>query len=252
MSAESVCFEGCSFGYRRNRTVIEALDFGFPAGRSVFLGPNGAGKSTVLGLAASALQPRSGSVRLGELSPRRGRDLKAYRQKVAWMPQQIDCVPGLTAREQVAYVGWLKGMSRAEAWSRAVDALRRVELEDHQDRKVSELSGGQKRRVGVAQSLVHGAEVLLLDEPTAGMDPRQRRVFHEVLGALPEEVSVVLSTHDVADLDEIYDNVVVLNAGTIRFSGPVKQFLAHASADAAPGRRAESAYDSIVGGVPAC
>lgn len=252
MSAASVCFEGCSFGYRRNRMVIKDLSFSFPAGRTVFLGPNGAGKSTVLGLGATALRPRSGAVRLGQLSPRRGKDLKVYRQKVAWMPQQIDCVPGLTAREQVAYVGWLKGLSRAQAWDRAVEALRRVEMQDHQDRKVSELSGGQMRRVGVAQSLVHGAQVLLLDEPTAGMDPRQRRVFHEVLGALPRDVSVVLSTHDVADLDEIYDHVVVLNTGMIRFCGPVKDFLAQASADAAAGRRAESAYDKVVGGVGAC
>ncbi|MDW8806195.1 ATP-binding cassette domain-containing protein [Streptomyces scabiei] len=252
MSAASVRFEGCSFAYRRNRAVLKDLSFDFPMGRTVFLGPNGAGKSTVLGLAATALRPRSGTVRLGDLVPRHGRDLKAYRQKVAWMPQQIDCVPGLTAREQVAYVGWLKGLSRSGAWGRAVEALRRVEMQDHQDRKVSELSGGQMRRVGVAQSLVHGAEVLLLDEPTAGMDPRQRRVFHEVLGGLPQDVSVVLSTHDVGDLDEIYDHVVVLNAGVIRFCGSVEQFLAHASADAAPGRRAESAYDAVVGGVSAC
>lgn len=252
MNATSVSFDGCSFGYRRNRAVIRDFGFSFPVGRTVFLGPNGAGKSTVLGLAATALRPNAGEVRLGKLVPRRGSDRKAYRRKVAWMPQHIDCVPGLTAREQVAYVGWLKGMSRAEAWNRAVDALHRVNMQEHQNHKVSELSGGQIRRVGVAQSLVHSAQVLLLDEPTAGMDPQQRRVFHEVLGGLPQDVTVVLSTHDVADLDEIYDNVVVLNAGAIAFCGSVRQFLDHASADVAPGRRAESAYDAIVGGVSAC
>ncbi len=228
--------------------MLRSLTFDFPEGRTVFLGPNGAGKSTVLGLAASMMRPDAGTVSYRGRATSRRADVRPYREQVAWLPQQVDCVPGLTAREQVAYVGWLKGMAQSAAWDAAMDALDQVEMRDHADRKVSELSGGQVRRTGVAQSLVHKAQVLLLDEPTAGMDPRQRRVFHNVLGRLPSDVSVILSTHDVSDLDDIYDNVVVLSGGAIQFSGTVTEFLALAAYDIAPGRRAESAYDAVVAG----
>jgi ABC-2 type transport system ATP-binding protein len=168
------------------------------------------------------------------------------------MPQHIECVPGLTAREQVAYVGWLKGMSKTDAWDGATGALRRVELDKHSDRKVSELSGGQLRRVGVAQSLVHSAEILLLDEPTAGMDPRQRRVFHDLLEQLRGSVHVVLSTHDVADLESTYDQVVVLLAGQIKFHGPIKEFLSRAPEGTPSGRTAEAAYHALTEGADLC
>lgn len=241
-------FSSCTFGYRRKHPVVESLDCDLPAGRTVFLGPNGAGKSTVLGLGASALQPVSGQVGYRRMRTNDKRTLREYRKRVAWMPQQLATVPGLTARDQVAYAGWLKGMSRADAWDGALGALQRVEMGDLASRKVTELSGGQQRRVGVAQSLVHGAEVLLLDEPTAGMDPRQRQVFHEVLGALPTDVHVVLSTHDTSDLDDIYDNVLVLQDGRLVFGGTVNDFLAHAEPEAAPGRRANSAYHALTSG----
>ncbi|MGV9337687.1 ABC transporter ATP-binding protein [Streptomyces sp. NPDC003688] len=239
-----IVFHSVSFGYRRRSPVIQDFTFAFPPGRTVFLGPNGAGKSTVLSLAASVQRPQSGTVAYGRRSTDRRSDLSEYRRRIAWLPQQIESVPRLTAREQIAYVGWLKGMNRRDAWDASLDALRRVELADFADRKVHQLSGGQQRRVGIAQSLVHQAEVLLLDEPTAGMDPRQRRVFHEILGGLDQHV--LLSTHDVADLEDTYDNVVVLNGGTVRFAGPVREFHALAPPGTAAGRLAEAAYYATV------
>ncbi|WP_433891702.1 ATP-binding cassette domain-containing protein [Streptomyces sp. CA-111067] len=240
-----VQFSACTFGYRRRQRVIERLDFDVPAGRTVLLGPNGAGKSTLLGLAASALAPRDGDVVYAGMSTADRGAVGDYRRRVAWMPQQLAWVRGLTVRDQVAYVGWLKGMSRSDAWERALEALRQVELADRADERIGRLSGGQQRRVGVAQSLVHGAELLLLDEPTAGMDPRQRRVFHDVLGNLGRSVHVVLSTHDTADLDTTYDNVVVLVSGKVVYSGEVRDFLAHAAAGTAPGRTADAAYHAL-------
>ncbi|MEZ7004176.1 ABC transporter ATP-binding protein [Streptomyces sp. AD55] len=240
-----ISYVDCSFGYRRGAPVVSSLDFTFPTGNTVFLGPNGAGKSTLLKLAASALSPTSGTVGYAGLETGSRRALREYRRRIAWMPQNIECVAGLTAREQVAYVGWLKGLSKAAAWEKAVSALTRVELGKHADRKVSELSGGQLRRVGVAQSLVHDAEVLLLDEPTAGMDPRQRRVFHDVLEQLRGHVDVVLSTHDVADLESAYDSVVVLLDGEVEFHGTIPEFLAMAPRGTPPGRLAEAAYHAL-------
>ena len=230
----------CWFGYRR-RPVFTGLNYRMARGHTVLLGPNGAGKSTLLSLAASVRRPQHGTVTYHGVES----GSRDYRRKVAWLPQRVTAMAGLSAREQVAYVGWLKGMSRADAWDSAAQALKQVELASRQDEKVRHLSGGQLRRVGVAGALVHDAEVLLLDEPTAGMDPTQRRVFREVLRQLPHYVSVLLSTHDVADLAEESDHVTVLESGGIVYNGDTAGFLAHAPDDVAPGRRAEAAYSTL-------
>ncbi|MBB0230744.1 ATP-binding cassette domain-containing protein [Streptomyces calidiresistens] len=245
-------YVNCSFGYSRRGAVLSSLDFTFPSGNTVLLGPNGAGKSTLLKIGSSALLPRKGSVRLGELDTRSRRDRGPYRRRVAWMPQNIDCVPGLRVVEQVAYAGWLKGLGKDAAAEKASWALAQVDLTHQADSRVSELSGGQLRRVGVARALVHDAEVLLLDEPTAGMDPRQRRVFHKVLGGLRGRIDIVLSTHDVADLETTYDSVVVMLGGRIHFRGDVSEFLEKAPPETPAGRVAEAAYHGVTEGASPC
>jgi ABC-type multidrug transport system ATPase subunit len=155
-------------------------------------------------------------------------------------------MPTLTAREYVAYIGWLKGMSRGEAWSHARKVLGRVGLADKSDTKTSRLSGGQLRRVGIASALVHDARVLLLDEPTAGLDPHQRRIFREILKELTVGMQVLVSTHDIIDLEEDADYVAVLYDGKICHSGSKASFLAHSPASAIPGRVAEQAYSTIL------
>ncbi|MGW3008037.1 ABC transporter ATP-binding protein [Streptomyces sp. NPDC001219] len=232
----------CWFAYR-HKDVLSEFTYSLKPGSTVLLGPNGAGKSTLLSLAASVRRPQRGTITHCGV-PATSRD---YRRKVAWMPQNITAMPGLTAREQVAFVGWTKGMNRTDAWSKAAVALRQVDLSDKQSVKTKTLSGGQLRRVGVAQALVHDAEVLLLDEPTAGMDPRQRRLFRDVLAQLPSGVAVLLSTHDVADLAEESDNVTVLDGGKLVYDGDTSGFLAHAPHDTTPARRAEAAYSMLSG-----
>jgi len=161
------------------------------------------------------------------------------------MPQQVRAVPGLTVREQVAYAGWLKGQSRSHAWAAALTALDRVGLVDVAVQKATTLSGGQLRRVGLAQVLVHDADTLLLDEPTVGLDPAQRARFRAYVAALPRERPVVISTHQVDDLSDLFDTVVVVAGGVIRFSASVPDFLALAP-DPGTERRAEAAYARIV------
>ncbi|MEU3192670.1 ATP-binding cassette domain-containing protein [Streptomyces sp. NPDC006992] len=232
----------CTYAYGlRTRPIFDGFDYALPDGLTILLGPNGAGKTTLLRLAAGATRPRRGSITLDGTDSRH----KSFRAAVAWMPQQITAMSGLTAREQVAYTGWLKGMSRRAAWDEAGRALHRVDLGDSADKKTKHLSGGQLRRVGVASALVHSARVLLLDEPTAGMDPHQRRIFRDALNALTGDVRVLLSTHDVVDLAEESDNVTVLHSGHLTYTGTTAGFLAHAPADAAPGRTAEAAYTAL-------
>ncbi|MES4907325.1 MULTISPECIES: ATP-binding cassette domain-containing protein [unclassified Streptomyces] len=236
--------DSCTYAYRRwHKPVLKDLSYELPErGLTILLGPNGAGKSTLLKLAAAVAHPRSGTVTLGRLPSR----TKVYRRAVAWMPQSIIPMPTLTAREYVAYVGWLKGMSRANAWSQAREALARVELTAEAGTKTSRLSGGQLQRVGVAGALVHGAQVLLLDEPTAGMDPKQRRVFRDILSSLSGEVTVLMSTHDVADLAEEANHVTVLNNGRIIHHGTTDSFFAYTPSGTAAGRAAEGAYTALL------
>jgi ABC-2 type transport system ATP-binding protein len=162
------------------------------------------------------------------------------------MPQQVRAVPGLSAREQVAYAGWLKGMRRNEAWTAALTALDRVGLAEESNRRTSQLSGGQQRRVGLASLLVHDATVFLLDEPTVGLDPGQRSRFRETLLAFAVDRPVLISTHQVDDLTDVFETVVVLDRGKIRFQGSVADFVALAPAgDPHP---AEAAYATVISG----
>ncbi|MFG2606706.1 ABC transporter ATP-binding protein [Streptomyces sp. NPDC048514] len=239
----SIQFDSCTFGYRRRKPPILAdLTYTVPDGFTVLLGPNGAGKSTLLKLGSGLELPSSGSVRIGDV-PSHG---SAFRKQVAWMPQTITPMTGLSAREQVAYAGWLKGMTRTDAWDAALTALGRVNMAGRAGIKSRHLSGGQLRRVGVACALVHGAGTLLLDEPTAGMDPTQRRVFRDlIVGLATDDVRVLMSTHDVADLAEEADHVTVLQRGEIIFTGPTEGFLSHAPRDTPEVRRAEAAYATV-------
>lgn len=227
----TLTFDGVSFRYRRGRAeVLREVGFSLGPGRCVLLGPNGAGKSTLLGLAVGLLTPSRGRVMI---TPGRG---------VGWLPQQVRPLAGCTAREQVAYVGWLRGLSRSAAWEAAPVALARVGMETSAEVKASELSGGQLRRVGIAAALVADPEVLLLDEPFAGLDPRERHRLRSVVAGLADEMVTVISTHLVDDVDELYRGVVVLDRGAVRFEGPVERFLAMAPEGTPHSRRAEAAY----------
>ncbi|MFJ1929566.1 MULTISPECIES: ABC transporter ATP-binding protein [unclassified Streptomyces] len=240
-------YQSCSFRYgRRSRSVLDRLDLDFAPGHTVLLGPNGAGKSTLLALGAGAVKAEAGRVRYQELDPAIRRDVRAYRNKVSWLPQRPGFLPGMTCREHVAYVGWLKGMREREAWHAAAAAIERVGLTEKSQSKIVSLSGGQQQRIAIAQALVHDAELLLLDEPTVGLDPSQRRRFLDLLVSLRGTVHVIVSTHDIGDLDESFDEVVVLEAGKTRFRGTVDAFARHAAPDCAPGRRLESAYASLL------
>ncbi len=218
-------FDRIDFAYG-GRPVLHGLTLDVPHGATVLLGPNGAGKTTLLSIAALVLEPRSGTLRLGELSPADRASRRRWKRAVAILPQSITPMRGLTCREQVAYVGWLKGMSRADAWAQSPDALAAVGLADRADDAVTGLSGGQRRRVGIAQTLVHGPRVVLLDEPTAGLDPVEVQRLRSLLDDLRGHISIIESTHQAGELDAHFDHVVVLDGGAVRFAGSPDHFLA--------------------------
>ena len=233
---------GVAFRYRGRRELFRDLDCDFAPGVTLLLGPNGAGKSTLLSLAASAVPSREGEVRHGDVVAHGGQ-LKRYRRDVAWLPQSVAAVPNLSSREQVAYFGWLKGMSRPDAWDAAARALAEVGLSDEASTPLRKLSGGQQRRVGIAQTLVHDAQVLLMDEPTAGLDPLQRRSLYEVMARLRENRSLIVSTHQTEDLAAVFDHVVVLAEGKVRFIGTSAAFLALGATEPEGPARVVAAYE---------
>ncbi|MCK7622412.1 ATP-binding cassette domain-containing protein [Streptomyces sp. RS10V-4] len=243
----SLQFTQCTYRYGRQAPVLDRLDLTVDHRATVLLGPNGAGKSTLLGIAASWILPAQGSVTWRGIDPARAKTRAAYRKAVGWLPQHAKPMPGLTVRENVAYTGWLKGMNRTDAWAAAKDALARVELGGLAERKSHQLSGGQLRRMGIAGTLVHRSEIVLLDEPTAGLDPSQRHVFRDLAAQLVTDVRLVISTHQTEDLDTAYDHVVLLDQGRVRFHGATEDFLRLAGPDAPAGRRAEAAYTRLIG-----
>ncbi|MFE9687712.1 ATP-binding cassette domain-containing protein [Streptomyces sp. NPDC006285] len=239
----TICLDNVTYAYRRwSSPVLTDFTYTLPDGLTVLLGPNGAGKSTLLRLAAGTAHPACGTVTLDETPS----STRSYRRAVGWLPQHVQPMPQLTAHEYVAYAGWLKGMTTAVAHEKALLALGRVNLTERAGVKTHRLSGGQLRRLGVAATLVHDAQVLLLDEPTAGLDPQQRRAFRNVLASLAGEVRILMSTHDIQDLAEEADHVTVLYRGEILQSGTTKDFLAHTPPDTAPGRAAEGAYTALL------
>lgn len=239
----TIRLDNVTYAYRRwSSPVLADFTYALPDGLTVLLGPNGAGKSTLLKLAAGTAHPVLGTVTLDETPS----SARSYRRAIGWLPQHVQPMPQLTAREYVAYAGWLKGMTAEVAHEKAILALDRVNLTERADVKTHQLSGGQLRRLGVAATLVHEAQVLLLDEPTAGLDPQQRRAFRDVLASLAGEVRILMSTHDIQDLAEEADHVTVLHAGKILQSGTTADFLAHTPPDTAPGRAAEGAYTALL------
>jgi ABC-2 type transport system ATP-binding protein len=232
-----------TFSYRADK-VLRGVTAHFEEGAAVLLGANGAGKSTLLALIASVRQPSTGHISIDGVgsSVARGADLKSYRRAVAWLPQKFSAFPGLRVREHVAYAGWLKGMSKADAWEASAQAIDDVGLSERADDRVKTLSGGQQRRVGIAGALVHDARVILLDEPTAGLDPAQRRKFREVLEAISRDRIVVVSSHDTDDAHSAFDEAAVLREGELVFKGTVADFVSGTPTGPDMRDRVEAAY----------
>lgn len=242
----SIVVSNCSFQYGKSVSVFRDLDIEFRPGATVLLGPNGAGKSTLLSLIVGILLPDAGTVSIGGLNSQVRRTRARYRSLVGWLPQQVAAVPGLRVREQVAYAGWLKGLNRRTAWDNAAEALRRVAMTDLADRPTRALSGGQLRRVGIAQALVHGARLVVMDEPSAGLDPQQRRSLRAVLNSVIGDVDVIVSTHQTEDISDVYQTVVVLDRGSVRYHDQVSSFLALAGPATGTPRQAEEAYVRLI------
>lgn len=203
------------------RTVFRGLDIELHRGITALLGPNGAGKTTLLRTLATVQPPRAGVLRVDGRVVTSEAGARAVRRQIGYLPQQFGFEPGMRVRDFVRYGAWLRALP-ARDWSDASEAaLERVRLEKEADTKMGRLSGGMRQRAAIAWAIVGQPRVVLLDEPTVGLDPQQRLRFRDIIAGLPHVT--MLSTHLIDDVDAVCDRVVVMHRGQIRFTGSVDE-----------------------------
>ncbi|TVL94469.1 ABC transporter ATP-binding protein [Streptomyces sp. SAJ15] len=206
---------------RHRRTLaLDSVDLDFDPGVHGLLGPNGAGKTSLIRVLATVARPTAGRVELLGRALSGHRELSAARRRLGYLPQDFGYYPGFTVRDFVAYVAWLKEVPAAEAGAAVERAAARVGLTDRLDTRMKTLSGGMVRRVGIAQAIVNDPALLLLDEPTAGLDPEQRVEFRALLRELGRDgTTVIVSTHLVEDVAAACTEVTLIESGTVAYRG---------------------------------
>ncbi|MER5645886.1 ATP-binding cassette domain-containing protein [Streptosporangium sp. NPDC002524] len=237
---------GISQGYGKTR-VIDRFDMELAPGVVGLLGPNGAGKTTLLRTMATIMPPREGKVVLDDTVVDGEHAARHARRRIGYLPQKFGCDPGMRVADFVRYAAWMRGMP-AERWDSAADlALAQVDLVEHRRTKMRRLSGGMRQRAGIAWAIVGQPSLVLLDEPTVGLDPRQRLQFRKIVSGLRQSV-VVLSTHLIEDIDAICDQVIVLHDGTPKFTGTTAELAALGRDDLPGDTNLERAYMNLLPG----
>ena len=190
------------------------------------LGANGAGKTTLLRMICGVLKPTAGQVRLDGIPiDTLG---AAYRDKLGYLPQEFVGYPQYSARDFLLYMAVLKGMTRSQAVPKIQELLSMVRLQEVANKKLRAFSGGMRRRLGIAQALLNDPDILILDEPTAGLDPKERVHFRNILEGYAQQKIVLLSTHIVSDLEAIAHKVFLMKDGRFQTQGTVSELLQQA------------------------
>ena len=236
----NVVLDGVSQRYG-STLAIDGLSLTLRPGVTALLGPNGAGKTTLLRTLATIMPPQYGSLRFGDVEIAGERSARRIRDSIGYLPQKFGFDPQMTVADLVAYAAWMRGVPARDRQRSVDEALRMVDLTDRRREKMRKLSGGMRQRAGIAWAIVGRPRLVLLDEPTVGLDPRQRLQFRRIVSDLTETI-VVLSTHLIDDVSAVGDRVVVMHDGVARFDGDVSE-LESLSRDDLPGHSAlERAY----------
>jgi ABC-2 type transport system ATP-binding protein len=227
--------------------AVAGVDLEAGPGVLGLLGPNGAGKTSLLRMLATVIPPSSGSLRLLDRDPRGYGPRREIRRRLGYLPQHLGYYPGFTVAEFVEYFALLKEMPSGQVPGAVAAAIERTGLGGQARAKLRTLSGGMLRRAGIAQAIVNDPDLLLLDEPTAGLDPEQRVAFRAVARDLGQRATVIVSTHLVEDVGAACGQVALMDAGRIVFHGTPAELTARADGtDAAGDAPLERGYSAVL------
>ncbi|MCE3264460.1 MAG: transporter binding protein [Pseudoduganella sp.] len=212
-----------SFAYSGGKQAVSGLSLQLGAGIVGLLGPNGAGKSTLMRMLATLTRPTQGRILW------KGRDIaqdpEALRHELGYLPQDFGVYPAQTAREFLCYLAAVKGLPHASIGARVDECIELVGLAAGRDRPIGSFSGGMRQRVGIAQALLNDPALLIVDEPTVGLDPGERQRFRNLLTDLAGKRLIVLSTHIVSDVEAIATSLLVMQKGRLRFAGSPEELV---------------------------
>ncbi len=208
--------------YANGVEALKGVSLEIPNGMFGLLGPNGAGKSTLMRTIATLQDPDTGSIRLGDLDVLA--DKPAARRQLGYLPQEFGVYPKVSAEAMLDHFAMLKGVTqRGERRDLVAALLKQVNLHDVRKRKLGTFSGGMRQRFGIAQALIGAPKLVIVDEPTAGLDPEERQRFLNLLAEIGEQVVVILSTHIVEDVTELCQRMAIIAQGQVRLTGEPRE-----------------------------
>lgn len=199
----------------QSKIAVDRVSLRLKPGVYGLLGANGAGKTTLMRMVCGILKPTGGSIALDGFDAEDER----YRDVLGYLPQDFGYYPNFTGWDFLMYMSALKGIEKKQAKKRAKELLEIVGLENMEGKKIKTYSGGMKQRLGIAQALLNNPKLIILDEPTAGLDPKERVKFRNLIAKLGKENIVILSTHIVSDVEHIADRILMMKDGQIIFNG---------------------------------
>lgn len=208
-----------------NKIVLDNIDLEISSGMFGLLGRNGAGKTTLMRIIATLLTKNQGNITICGIPVENTKDI---RKIVGYLPQDFSMYPSMKVYEAMDYLGVLSNIPKQERKKIIPNLLDKVNLLDYQNIRVKALSGGMKRRLGIAQAIMHSPKVLIVDEPTAGLDPEERIRFRNLLSEIAKDRIVILSTHIVGDIEATCQNIAILNKGKIIYKGTTEELVKQA------------------------
>jgi ABC-2 type transport system ATP-binding protein len=216
--------EQLSKRYPNGTQALQSVSLSIPLGMFGLLGPNGAGKSTLMRTLATLQEADSGRAILGNIDMLRQKD--AVRRVLGYLPQEFGLYPKVSAEDLLAHLATLKGITNGTERKEVVRALlHQTNLYEHRRKALGSFSGGMKQRFGIAQALLGNPGLIIVDEPTAGLDPEERVRFHNLLSAIGENIIVILSTHIVSDVSDLCQAMAILHEGQVRVAGSPSQLV---------------------------
>lgn len=217
-----------------NKIAVDRVSCTLSPGVIGLLGANGAGKTTLMRMVCGILKPTSGTVKLGQYDVTDS----GYRNLLGYLPQDFGYYPEFTGMDFMLYIATLKGLDKGTAKRRSMDLLESVNLLEASGKKIKTYSGGMKQRLGIAQVMLNNPQLVVLDEPTAGLDPKERVRFRHIIEDIGKKSIVLLSTHIVSDIEKAADRILVIKDGQKVFDGTEEE----------TGKDLETFYLEIFGG----